>query len=364
MEKRITKRTTNPPTLAQLNRLKKKLETVTAKLKSRERELTTALEQQTATSDVLNVIARSPVELPPVYLAILANTTRLCEANIAALFLYDGEVLSTAASFGTTKEFAAHLEQSRPRPSRETTTRLAALERRMVHVADLLSDPDFAPYPPGLYEKENVRTVLSVPLLREDKLVGVITTWRREVRPFSDQQIGLVKTFADQAVIAIENARLFNELKESLEQQTATSEILGVIASSPTDIQPVFDTILANAARLCGAPDAGISLVEQDVYRVTAICGSAPARVVGETRPIDRGSVVGRAIVDGQTMHIHDIREVEADFWRVKDTAVRLGIRTMLATPLLRDGVAVGVIHLRRLEVRPFTDRQVKLLKT
>ena len=172
---------------------------------------------------MLNVIAHSPVELQPVYQAILGNTTRLCEANIAALFLYDGEVLSTAASYGTTQEFAEHLKQSRPRPSRETTTRLAALERRTVHVSDLLSDPAFSPKPRELYEKENVRTVLSVPMLREDKLIGVITTWRREVRPFSDKQVALVKTFADQAVIAIENVRLFQEIQERTRELSAFS---------------------------------------------------------------------------------------------------------------------------------------------
>jgi two-component system, NtrC family, sensor kinase len=152
----------------ELTRLKKELQRVTEQLESRERDLIEALEQQTATSDVLNVIARSPVELPPVYEAILANTTRLCEANIASLFIYDGEVLRTAASYGTTQEFAEHLEHSRPRPSRETTTRLAALERRTVHVADLLSDTAFSPKPRELYEKENVRTVLSVPMLCEN----------------------------------------------------------------------------------------------------------------------------------------------------------------------------------------------------
>src|SRR5215475_14662951 len=171
----------------ELSQLKKELKRVTEQLKSCQQELTQktaeletsnselrkALEQQTATSEVLNVIAHSPVELQPVYEAILANTTRLCEANIAALFLSDGETLSTAASYGTTQDFAEHLENSRPSPSRETTTRLAALERKTVHVADLLSDPAFSPKPRELYEKENVRTVLSVPMLREDKLIGV-----------------------------------------------------------------------------------------------------------------------------------------------------------------------------------------------
>ena len=329
-------------------------------------ELKESLEQQTATSEILGVIASSPTDIQPVYQAILANTTRLCEANIAALFLYDGEVLSTAASFGTTPEFAAHLRQSRPRPSRETTTRLAALERRTVHVADLLSDPEFAPYPPELYEKENVRTVLSVPMLREDKLVGVITTWRREVRPFSDQQIGLVKTFADQAVIALENVRLFQELKESLEQQTATSEILGVIASSPTDIQPVLDVVAKSAARLCGSYDAQIYRVETDLVRKVASYGVIPtARAVGETRPVARGTVTGRAILDRQIIHIQDMMtERDEDYPEARRIDEQMGIRTSLAVPLLRESVAVGAILIRRTEVRPFNDKQVALLKT
>ena len=325
-------------------------------------ELKESLEQQTATSEILGVIASSPTDIQPVYQAILANTTRLCEANIAALFLYDGEVLSTAASFGTTPEFAAHLRQSRPRPSRETTTRLAALERRTVHVADLLSDPEFAPYPPELYEKENVRTVLSVPMLREDKLVGVITTWRREVRPFSDQQIGLVKTFADQAVIAIENVRLFHELTESLEQQTATSEILGVIASSPTDIQPVLETVVKNAARVCGAVDASVALVKDAVYRIAATNTSGTQSGVGTESLVDRDSHYGRVIVDRQIIHIRDFREVAAEF--PKSRALSHGYRTMLGVPLLRDGVPIGAIGFTRTEVSPFTDKQIALVKT
>jgi signal transduction histidine kinase/HAMP domain-containing protein len=187
------------------------------KVEDRTRELTESLEQQTATGEILGVIASSHSDLQPVYDTILGNITRLCESNIAALFLYDGEVLSTAASYGTTHEFTQHLNSSRPRPSHETTTRLAALERRTVHVPDLLSDPTFSPKPLELYQKEKVRTVISVPMLRENTLVGVITTWRRETRPFSEKQIALLKTFADQAVIAIENVRLFQEIQDKNE---------------------------------------------------------------------------------------------------------------------------------------------------
>jgi signal transduction histidine kinase len=193
------------------------------KVEERTRELTEALEQQTATGEVLSVISSSPTDLQPIYEAILSNVARLCEANIASLFLYDGEVLTTAASHGTTTDFARHLSESRPRPSHETTTRLAALEHRTVHVADLLNDPAFSPKPLELYQRENVRTVLSVPMIRENTLVGVITSWRREVRPFSEKQIALVRTFADQAVIAIENVRLFQEIQDKNEQLEAAN---------------------------------------------------------------------------------------------------------------------------------------------
>ena len=201
--------------------------------------------------------------------------------------------------------------------------------------------------------------------------IGVIVIWRDIVEPFTERQVALVETFADQAVIAIENVRLFNELEvrnhdltEALEQQTATSEILRAIANSPTEIQPVLDVIAENAGRICGTPDVAISRVEDDAYRVVATYGPAPNWTAGTTRPIDRGSVIGRAIVDRQTMHIHDVRTVEDDFWRVKAGAVAEGLRTMLATPLLREGVAIGAIGIRRTEVQPFTDKQIALLKT
>jgi signal transduction histidine kinase len=209
-----------------------------------------------------------------------------------------------------------------------------------------------------------VRTVLATPLLREGVPIGAIRIRRMEVRPFTEKQIKLLETFAAQAVIAIENVRLFQELKESLEQQTATSEILGVIASSPTNIQPVLDVIAESAARICGTSDVALFRVEDQTYRVVATYGSAPTRATGEVRPLDRGSVVGRAMVDRQTMHIHDVRAVQEDFWRVRSGAVQEGLRTMLAVPLLREGFAIGAIGIRRTEVRPFTEKQIALLKT
>jgi GAF domain-containing protein len=333
-------------------------------LQVRNRDLTEALEQQTATSEVLKVISSSPTDLQPVFQTILSSITRLCESNIAHVALYDGDGLTPVAQHGATPEFAEFLKGSR-RPSRETPTRLAALEQRTVHVTDLLADAGFSPPSLEVYQRENVRTVLSVPMLREDRLIGVMTTWRREVRPFTDKQIALVQTFADQAVIAIENVRLFQELQarnrdltEALEQQTATAEILRVISSSPTDVQPVMDTIAASAARLCAADDVHIYRVDGDHLRRAASYGTLPAP--GD-HAISRQTVRGRAVIDRKTIHIHDFRLVAADFPERRSPERD---RTLLATPLIREGVAIGVIAIRRSEVRPFSEKQIKLLET
>ena len=204
---------------------------------------------------------------------------------------------------------------------------------------------------------------MTAPLRQQSELIGLLNARRIEVRPFTPAQIKLLETFADQAVIAIENVRLFQELKESLEQQTATSEILGVIASSPTDIQPVLDTIAQNAGRVCGASDSSVfMLVDGDQLRKVAGYGTAPGSPVGFHAPLDRGSVTGRAIVDRQTIHVHDFREVAADY--PTNRASQYGHRTLLAMPLIREGVALGVIGIRRMEVRPFTEKQIALLKT
>ena len=205
--------------------------------------------------------------------------------------------------------------------------------------------------------------MLAMPLLREGTSIGAILIRRDEVRPFSDKQIALLKTFADQAVIAIENVRLFQELKESLEQQTATSEILGVIASSPTDIQPVLDVVAQNAARLCDAGDAAIWRTDGDKYWLVASHGSIPVPRSEESRQMTRSIPSGRAMIDRETVHIHDLLSPESlvEF----SEAFRSGdIRTLLVTPLLREGVAIGAIHVRRPEVRPFTDKQIALFKT
>ena len=230
-------------------------------LQARNRDLTEALEQQTATSEILSVISSSPTDLQPVFETIVANAKRLCGADVGGLFRFDGELLHFVTGAGSSPEWYAQMKTNPIRPGMETATRRAALERRIIHVPDMFAATDFADYQTGRHVREGIRTALSVPLLKENTLLGVITISHRvEVRAFTDNQIALVKTFADQAVIAIENVRLFKELKESLEQQTATSEILGVIASSPTDIQPVLDTVAENAARVCGATDATIHL--------------------------------------------------------------------------------------------------------
>ena len=206
-----------------------------------------------------------------------------------------------------------------------------------------------------------------MPLRQHGEFIGNLNARRIEVRPFTPTQIKLLETFADQAVIAIENVRLFQELKESLEQQTATSEILGVIASSPTDIQPVLDVVAENAARLCEATDAQITRVDGDVLRIMASHGSiaVPSSARAEGIPIRRDIVAGRAVLDRRTVHVEDLAaEIDGEFAGAKYLQQVTGQRATLSTPLLREGVAIGAIVIRRMEVRPFSEKQIKLLET
>ena len=240
---------------------------------------------------------------------------------------------------------------------------MSRCERRLVHVADVLADPEFTAYRTEPYRQQGMRSVLALPLLKENDLIGIIVIHRKAVRPFTEKQIELVTTFANQAVIAIENVRLFKELTEALERQTATSNILQVIASSPTDIQPVVDVVAESAARLCDANDSLIRLIEGNSLRLVASCGYV--LLPEEYIPIDRDRPTGRAVIDRQTVHVNDLAaESDAEFGGSKTTQQRTGTRTMLVMPLLREGVAIGTIAIRRPEVRPFSEKQIALLKT
>jgi GAF domain-containing protein len=234
-------------------------------------------------------------------------------------------------------------------------------EHGALHIPDTHVQNDF----PDVGSVGVSRTILIVPLRQQGELVGTLSARRIEVRPFTPVQIKLIETFADQAVIAIENVRLFQELKESLEQQTATSEILGVIASSPTDIQPVLDAIAESAARVCNADDASIRIVEGNILRLMTHKGSIPFLMIHEL-PITHGSVAGRAVIDNELIHIEDMGTSlnRTEFPDAQVAIDREGVRTMLVAPLEREGLAIGAILIRRTEVRPFSEKQIALLKT
>ena len=323
-------------------------------------ELKESLEQQTATSEILGVIASSPTDIQPVLDAVAESAARLCNAEDAAIRLVEGSVLRLVAHQGPIPFFAA----TELLIDRRSASGRAVVDRQIIHIEDMLSvSATEFPEVRAIAEREGDRTVLAVPLLREEVPVGAILIRRTIADPFTDQQIALLKTFADQAVIAIENVRLFQELKESLEQQTATSEILGVIASSPTDVQPVLDVVAENAARLCDASDALIYRIDGDSLWYATQHGSVPIR--GLPIPISRGFPAGRAVVDRQTIHVDDIAAVvDTEYPDVRPLHRVAGSRTVLATPLLREGNAIGVIVIRRQEVRPFSDKQIALLKT
>ena len=330
-------------------------------------ELKESLEQQTATSEILGVIASSPTDIQPVLNVVAENAARLCDANDAVISRFDGKMLQLAAKYGPIPIPGTVVSVP---ATRGNPTGRAAIDRTTIHVHDITAEFD-AEFPESrlLQQTTGARTMLITPLLRQDEAIGIIVIRRTEVRPFTDKQIALLKTFADQAVIAIENVRLFNELDtrnrqltEALEQQTATSEILRVIASSPTDIQPVLDVVAENAARLCEAKDAVISRFDGELLKQVAQYGSIP---VPAPNRINRNSPVGRAIVDKKTIHVHDLAaEIETEYPESKARQKVSGTRTILVTPLLREGAPIGTINIRRTEVRPFSAKHVKLLET
>jgi PAS domain S-box-containing protein len=336
-------------------------------LEVRNRDLTETLEQQTATGEILRVISGSPTDVQPVFDSIAESAAQLCGSLDSAIWRRDGDRLVLVAHHGSIL-IGAVGTFSLPL-TRGTAAGQAVLESQAIHVADMQARADEFPDSSENARRMAFRTILVVPLMREGASIGAIQLRRSEVHLFTDRQVSLLQTFADQAVIAIENVRLFKELEgrnrdltETLEQQTATGEILRVISSSPTDIQPVLDAVAENAARLCEATDAQIYRAEGDFLRLAASFGSIPSP---SGRPINRGWVTGRAVVDRRTTHVHDLAaESDAEYPLGKQTLRQFGHRTTLATPLLREGQPLGAILIRRTEVRPFSERQITLLET
>ncbi len=344
-------------------------------LAARNRELTDALERERATGEVLGAINASPTAVEPVFETILASAMRLCDVPVGLLFLYENEALRLAAHRGAPATFTERIRTPRPLSQLSPGVGLARAmaDRRPIHVLDTLADPAYAEGTrarAATVEALGARTIVWVPLLREGEPVGVICTWRHEVRAFTDAEINLLVTFAAQAVIALENVRLFTELgarnrelTEALEQQTATAEILRVISSSPTDLQPVMDAVAENAARVCGANDSLIFRLDGDVLRLVTRHG--PLRGVlsiGDPVAVTRDSVTGRAVSERRTIHVEDLWALPGTEFPVTQARSRQqggGGRTFLATPLLREAVPVGGILIWRSEVRPFSSKQM-----
>ena len=323
-----------------------------------------ALERQTAMAGILRVISRSPTSVQPVFDTIAAAALRLCEASSALVFTFDGDLINLAAIANIDPEGAEAWRRSFPRPpSRDTAATRAVLTGKVVMIADVLQDPDYRIGQTAA--ASGFRSALAVPLMRDERPIGVIGVGKPEPGPFHDNQIALLQTFADQAVIAIENVRLFNETAEALEQQTSIAEVLRVISSSPTDVQPVLDAIAERAARLCDASAASMYLTEGNMLRHLASKGPSPDPVSHvEALPIDRDSISARALLEGKAIQVADMLAEAAEYPRSYELAKRFGHRTVVVLPLYREGQPVGTILLRRQDVRPFNEREIALLQT
>jgi len=322
-----------------------------------------ALDQQTAISEILRVISSSPGDVRPMLNAVAERALKLCDAAESTIVLVEGDALRFAAGFGTTQTLAK--DELIPL-TRGSATGRAVIDRELFHMDDLATAPeDEFPVGRELQRRFGHHAILSVPLMREDRAIGAIALWRMEARRFSDKQIALVKTFADQAAIAIENVRLFNATKEALEQQTAVAEILRVISSSPTDVQPVLDAIAESAAHLCDAAAASMYLTDGTVLRHLASRGPSPDPVISvEVLPINRDSISGRALLERRTIEVDDMLAAGAEYPLSVEIARRSGHRTVVVVPLFREGKPFGTILLRRQEVRPFSERELALLRT
>jgi GAF domain-containing protein len=331
-------------------------------LRQRTTDLTESLEQQTATSRVLEVISRAAFDLQAVFETVAESSVKLCGADRALIWRLDGELLRIVAAFNTPQELRDFIYQNPIRPGRDSASGRAALERRTVHIPDVLADPEIT-----YAGKEALRTILAVPILKGDDLLGVLMTYHLEVRSFTDKQIALVETFADQAAIAIDNVRLLDELRESLDQQTATSEILRVISSSPTNVQPVFDSIAESAVRLCGGQFSFVTRLDGNVMNF-ASCFGLNAEGLDAFRslfplPASHDTVSGRAVLQRTIVEIADVEADAAYGGQSQHLARTANYRSIVGVPLLHEGNPIGAMAVARAHAGSFPERQIALLQ-
>jgi class 3 adenylate cyclase/putative methionine-R-sulfoxide reductase with GAF domain len=342
------------------------------------RELVEAREQQTATSEVLQVISSSPGDLTPVFESMLKNAIQVCDANFGNMHLFEDGAFRTVALYNAPAAFAEARRRNpvlRPRPG--TSLERVVVTKKTVQIADCQREPAYQSDPDraSFLRLARARTILTVPMLKENEVVGAISIYRQEVQPFSDKQIEFVTNFAAQAVIAIENTRLLNELRqrttelaEALKQQTATSEVLQVISSSPGELEPVFQAMLENATRVCGSNFGTLYLREGDAFRAVSMYGATPAYLqtrLGQLIYPGPQTGLGRVVRTKRVVHVRDATAEPA--YRERDpirvAAVELGgVRTLLFVPMLKEDELIGAIGIYRQEVRPFTDKQIELI--
>jgi GAF domain-containing protein len=334
-------------------------------LRQRTNDLSESLEQQTATSEVLQVISTSAGELEPVFQAMLENAVRICEAQFGNLALYDGAEMRMAAMHNAPPGYEELRKRDPVIPLDRSLIGLLVAAKGVTRIDDLTAEEPYASW--ALVKVAGARSAVGVPMLRDGELVGAIVIYRTELRPFEEKQIGLLTSFAAQAVIAIENTRLLKELRESLQQQTATADVLKVISRSTFDLQPVLNTLVQSAARLCDADIVSIWRPDGPDYLVAASYQTTPAHneyLASLAIKPGRGSCVARTLLTAEIVHIADIQEDREYTLDLKKAGALEGYRTMLGVPLLREGTPIGVIALIRSAVRPFSDKQINLATT
>ena len=343
-----------------------------AKIALLQRERDELLEQQKATAEVLRVISSSSGELDPIFASMLKNAVRLCDAKFGIIYRWVGDALHLVSALNAPPAFvAARMQPWRPSPDIPMGRMIAT--KTVTHVADMAVEKGYTDRNPTLVQSVKIggtRSYMAVPMLKENNLIGAIGIFRQEVKPFTKKQIALVQNFADQAVIAIENTRLLNELRESLERQTATADVLKVISSSPGELQPVFEAILENATRICEANFGNLHLYENGTFRIGAMHNPPPEFAEARQRePVHRPSArrpLARAVATKQLVHVIDYTEEPS--YKERDPGavhlVELGrVRSLVVVPMLKENEPVGALTIYRQEVRPFTDKQIAVVE-